>query len=68
MEPTKFERELSMCRELSRKNGGKCAWGECRTCGVIPLLFKLGKGEVYEEADAVARLKKSILGETNKDR
>lgn len=56
-----------MCRELFRKNDGKCAWGECRTCGVIPLLFKLGKGEMYEEADAAARLKESILGATDEN-
>ncbi len=50
-----------MCQELSQKNGGKCAWGECNTCGVIPLLYKLGKGELYEAESAVAELKSSVL-------
>ena len=56
-----FEKEISMCRELSQKNGGKCNWGECDKCGVIPLLYKLGKGEVVEKEDEVRELKKSVL-------
>ena len=61
METEVFERELAMCQELSQKNGGKCAWGECNTCGVIPLLYKLEKGELYEAESAVAELKSSVL-------
>ena len=56
-----FEKEISMCKELSQKNGGKCNWGECGKCGVIPLLYKLGKGEVVEKEDEVRELKKSVL-------
>ncbi|MBI2459844.1 MAG: hypothetical protein HYV53_04880 [Parcubacteria group bacterium] len=56
-----FEKEIAMCRELSKKNGGKCNWGECEKCGVIPLLYKLGKGEIYEKTDEVKKLKRNIL-------
>lgn len=56
-----FEKEISMCKELSQKNGGKCNWGECDKCGVIPLLYKLAKGEIVEKADEVEKLKKVVL-------
>ncbi len=52
-----FARELSMCKKLSRKREGKCNWGECAKCGVIPLLYKLGKGELYEKEEEVKKLK-----------
>jgi hypothetical protein len=57
MEKEIFEREIAMCRELSKKNGGKCKWGECEKCGVVPLLYKLGKGELYENEDDVKKIK-----------
>lgn len=50
-----------MCRELSKKNGGKCNWGECEKCGVIPLLFKLSRGDVVEKEDDVKELKRVTL-------
>lgn len=56
-----FEKEIGMCQKLSKKNGGKCKWGECEKCGVIPLLYKLGKGEFYEEKDEVEKIKKVVL-------
>jgi hypothetical protein len=56
-----FEKETAACRELSKKNGGKCKWGECDKCGVIPLLYKLGKGEFYDTAENIARIKKVSL-------
>ena len=56
-----FEKEIAMCRELSKKNGGKCDWGECEKCGVIPLLYKLGKNEIYEKEDEVKELKRVML-------
>lgn len=61
MEKEIFDRELAMCHELSKKNGGICNWGECEKCGVIPLLFKLGKGEFYETKKEVKALKDKIL-------
>jgi hypothetical protein len=56
-----FEKEIAMCKKLSEKNGGKCNWGECNKCGVIPLLYKLYKGEMYEKEDELKNLKKSVL-------
>jgi len=61
MEKEIFEKELAMCQKLSHDNGGKCNWGECIKCGVIPFLFKLGKGELYEKEDEVKKLKASVL-------
>jgi hypothetical protein len=61
MEKEVFEKELAMCKKLFAKNGGKCNWGECTKCGVIPLLYKLGKGEFYEKEDEVRALKHSVL-------
>lgn len=61
MEKEIFEREIAMYRELSKKNDGKCIWGECEKCGVIPLLFKLSKGEFYENKDEIEKIKKMVL-------
>lgn len=61
MEKEIFEKEIALCRELSKKNGGKCNWGECEKCGVIPLLYKLSKGKVYEKIDEIKKLKRIIL-------
>jgi len=33
-----FEREISLCRKLAKENGGRCGWGVCKDCGVIPFL------------------------------
>ena len=60
MEQEIFEREIKMCHELSQKNGG-CAWGECAKCGVVPLLYKLHKGKLYENIEEVAELRKEVL-------
>jgi len=56
-----FEKEIAMCQELSKKNNGKCNWGECEKCGVIPLLFKLGRGKLYEDKGEIDKLKKATL-------
>lgn len=61
MEKEIFEKELTMCKKLSKKNNGRCKWGECEKCGVIPLLYKLGKGEYYDEEDKVKELKKNVF-------
>jgi hypothetical protein len=61
MEKEVFEKEIAMCQKLSRKNGGKCNWGECQKCGVIPLLYKLGKGEFYDIKEEIDKIKKSVL-------
>ena len=57
----RFDKEIAICRELSKKNGGKCAWGECEKCGVIPLLYKLGEGKLYEDKDEIEKIKKAAL-------
>ena len=61
MEEEIFEREIIICRETSKKNGGKCKWGECEKCGVIPLLYKLGKGKLCENSGEVEKIKKTVL-------
>jgi hypothetical protein len=61
MEKEIFEKELLMCRDLSKKNNGKCKWGECDKCGVIPLLYKLYQGKIYDKEDEVKGLKRSAL-------
>lgn len=56
-----FERELELCKNLSKENDGKCGWGKCATCGVIPLLFKLHKGVLIEDKVELKNIKKEIL-------
>ncbi len=56
-----FENEVLMCRKLSKENDGKCNWGECSTCGVILLLYKLGKGELYEDSKDIENLREKVL-------
>ena len=56
-----FEKEIAMCRELSQKNGGKCNWGECAKCGVVPLLYKLSKGEFYDKEGEIDNLREKHL-------
>ncbi len=47
-----FDREISLCQKLSKKNSGKCGWGRCADCGVIPLLYKLHKSKLLENSEA----------------
>ena len=56
-----FEREIELCKKLSKKNKGKCNWGKCRDCGVPLLLRKLYKGELIEDKDEIKKIKKDIL-------
>ncbi len=56
-----YERELQLCKNLSLKNGGKCCWGVCSNCGVIPLLHKLYKGELLEDPKLIKELKNKII-------
>ena len=57
-----FEREIELCKKLSKKNKGGCNWGKCKDCGVLLLLQKLHKGELIEDKDEVKKIKKDILG------
>lgn len=56
-----FDREISMCKKLSNERGGKCAWGKCADCGVIPLLYKLHEGKLLEEPEEIDSAKEKIF-------
>jgi len=56
-----FERETALCRELSKENKGKCGWGKCNNCGVIPLLYKLYKGQLLEKPQEIKKIRSKIL-------
>lgn len=60
-----FERETSMCRKLNLQNGGKCNWGKCENCGVIPMLYKLYKGELLEDVVKIKEAKAAIFTDQN---
>jgi len=55
-----FDREIFLCKQLSKDNGG-CGWGKCKDCGVVPLLYKLRTGILVENKTDLKKLKKSIL-------
>ena len=61
MDQATFAKEIAKCQELSKKNKGKCAWGECDKCGAVPLLYKLGEGKIYEEKEEVKAPKEKVL-------
>jgi hypothetical protein len=56
-----FNREIAMCQKLSKDNGGKCGWGICKNCGVIPFLYKLHKGQLLEDSLEINKIKSKIL-------
>ena len=56
-----FDKEISLCKKLSKENNGKCNWGVCKYCGVIPLLSKLYKGQLLEEPKEIHEIKDSIF-------
>jgi len=56
-----FEKEIAMCRRLNKENNGRCNWGECEKCGVIPLLYKLHRGEFHESGEEAEDLKKTVF-------
>ena len=57
-----FDREMALCKKLLGKNDGKCGWGVCKDCGVVPLMIKLHKGELLEEPDDIKQAKENITG------
>lgn len=57
-----FDREIEMCKKLSKENKGKCEWGKCKDCGVLFLLHKLYKGELIEDKTEIKKIRKNILG------
>ena len=56
-----FDREVALCKMLSMENKGKCGWGKCEDCGVIPLLYKLHKGKLLEKPNEIIKAKKNFL-------
>ena len=55
-----FVRELSLCKRLCRENGGRCNWGVCETCGVIPLLYKLHRGVLLEAPSDIQQARREV--------
>lgn len=56
-----FQREIEMCKKLSGENKGRCKWGICKDCGVVPLLIKLHKGILLEDKGEIKKEKAKIL-------
>lgn len=56
-----FDREIALCRQLAKENKGKCGWGRCKDCGVIPFLYKLHKGRLLEDPAKIAKIKENIF-------
>lgn len=57
-----FNKEIALCKMLSTEHKGKCGWGKCKDCGVIPFLYKLHKGQLLEDPVEIAKIKKSLNG------
>jgi len=56
-----FDREVELCKMLSKDNKGKCGWGKCKDCGTIPLLFKLHQGVLLEKDEEIANVRNKCL-------
>ena len=56
-----FDREIALCRQLSKEHKGRCGWGKCKDCGVIPFLYKLHKGQLIDKATKLTKIKKKIF-------
>ncbi len=56
-----FDKEIALCRMLAKKNKGKCGWGKCKDCGVIPFLYKLHKGKLLEKPAEIKKAKSKII-------
>ncbi len=55
-----FNREITLCKEMSKKDGG-CCWGECKNCGVVPLLHKLYNGKLVDNKKDLKKLRKKLI-------
>ena len=56
-----FDREIALCRKLSKENRRKCGWGKCQDCGVILLLYKLHKGQLLEDPVEITKVKNKFI-------
>lgn len=54
-----FKKELGICEQLSQGEKESCCWGKCEDCGVVPLLYKLHKGELLEGKEEILTAKKT---------
>jgi hypothetical protein len=55
-----FDREIALCKNLSHE-AGKCSWGVCENCGVIPLLYKLHRGQLIETPEELQKIREEVL-------
>ncbi len=55
-----FEKEITLCQMLSKKNKGKCGWIKCKSCGAIPLLIKLHKGKLLKDPVQIRKIKNKL--------
>ena len=53
-----FDQETALCKTLSKQNNGRCNWGKCDECGVLPLLYKFRYGKILENKDEIKQIKK----------
>lgn len=56
-----FNREIALCKKLSKQNNGGCCWGKCENCGVIPLLYKLHKGVIIDDQEELKKIKYEVV-------
>ena len=56
-----FDKETALCKKLAKENKGKCGWGICEKCGVIPLLYKLHKGKLLEKPAEIKKAKNRVF-------
>ena len=55
-----FKKEITLCKMLAKEHKGKCGWGKCKDCGVIPLLYKLHRGKLLEKPAEIRKAKSKI--------
>lgn len=56
-----FDREIELCKMLSKENREKCGWGICKNCGVVPLVIKLHKGVLLEKDKDISKARDKYL-------
>lgn len=56
-----FDRELELCKKLAKENKGRCGWGVCKQCGVLPLLIKLHQGVLLDKPEDISAVKYNLL-------